>query len=147
MCAMQQVPIVALAHAPRRTQSITGVSPVFRIPGKVDDRKPESGSSRRAIRRFPVVIPRDRRDAYDTFRSASAPGTSPSQVPARKIRRDALPTRLSGNGRFGDCGCIGEFLDMYILRALQSGDEDLERFVKEKNGTMCQTQREIMNVI
>jgi hypothetical protein len=41
--------------------------------------------ARRAVRRLPAVIPRHRRDAYDTLRSASASRTSPSPWYHRRL--------------------------------------------------------------
>jgi hypothetical protein len=67
---------------------------VFRIPAKGDDRKPERRTlPAEPVRRFLALIPRHRRDAYDTFRSASAPRTSPSQGILKGVNA-SLPDRV-----------------------------------------------------
>jgi hypothetical protein len=78
-------------HARRRAQGIIGVSPVSRFPPRATIESLKV--ARKAVRRFPAVIPRHRRDAYDTFRSASASRTSPSPRYHRRLACVPIPPK------------------------------------------------------
>jgi hypothetical protein len=79
----------------------------------------EADLARRAVGRFPAVIPGHRRDAYDTFRSVSRARTSPSLRYHRRLacvpdsgqrrrskawRRTLLPELANFQLSFGDTG-------------------------------------------
>src|ERR1700677_392994 len=94
MSAMKRVPIFAEPKYHRRLACV----PDSQKRAMIESLKADLVRS--VIRRFPALIPLHRRDAYDTFRSASAPRTSsnPGSVNGVKVRV-LLRRQLSHQGQ------------------------------------------------
>jgi hypothetical protein len=68
-------------HARLRVQGIIGVSPVFLIAAKGDDRSMKADLAGRIFGSVPAVISRHRRDAYDTFGSVQGHASQRPKIP------------------------------------------------------------------